>query len=66
LQTMLSAAAAISPWGCVGIFRYVFMSEHMQGPLDEWSVAETPEAVLLDVEADCYWWGRRCCCLSWH
>ncbi|EFN53456.1 hypothetical protein CHLNCDRAFT_25749, partial [Chlorella variabilis] len=36
-------------------FMYVFMGEHMQGPLEGWSVAGLADTVLLDVEADCYW-----------
>ncbi len=36
-------------------FMAVFMSEHLQGPMDGWSVDGCSEELLLDVEADCYW-----------
>ena len=36
-------------------FMAVFMSEHLQGPMDSWSVDGCSEELLLDVEADCYW-----------
>ena len=35
---------------------YVYMGEHMEGPLEGWTVEGVPESVVLDVEADCYWW----------
>jgi hypothetical protein len=37
-------------------FMCTFMGEHMQGPLEGWSLDGLPESQLLDVEADCYWW----------
>ncbi|KAL4854198.1 GTPase-activating protein gyp1 [Chlorella vulgaris] len=36
-------------------FMCTFMGEHMQGPLEGWSLDGLPESQLLDVEADCYW-----------
>jgi hypothetical protein len=37
-------------------FICVFMSEHQEGPMEGWSCEGCGEGVLLDVEADCYWW----------
>lgn len=36
-------------------FMAVFMSEHIEGPMEGWSVDGCSEELLLDVEADCYW-----------
>lgn len=38
-------------------FMAVFMSEHLGGPIEGWSVGGCSDDLLLDIEADCYWWG---------
>ncbi|PSC74343.1 GTPase-activating gyp1 [Micractinium conductrix] len=36
-------------------FMAVFLSEHLEGPMEGWSPEECGEGLLLDIEADCYW-----------
>ncbi|KAL4419572.1 hypothetical protein ABPG77_003598 [Micractinium sp. CCAP 211/92] len=36
-------------------FMAVFMSEHLGGPIEGWSVGGCSDDLLLDIEADCYW-----------
>lgn len=38
-------------------FMAVFMSEHLEGPIEGWSVGGCSDDLLLDIEADCYWWA---------
>lgn len=39
-------------------FMAVFMSEHLEGPMEGWSLEGCGEDLLLDIEADCYWSAR--------
>ncbi|GIL47609.1 hypothetical protein Vafri_4393 [Volvox africanus] len=36
-------------------FLAVFLSEHMQGPMESWSADMLNQTIMLAVEADCYW-----------
>lgn len=36
-------------------FLAVFLSEHLPGPMESWSADQLNEAMMLEVEADCYW-----------
>uniref|UniRef100_A0A1D2A7A5 Rab-GAP TBC domain-containing protein n=1 Tax=Auxenochlorella protothecoides TaxID=3075 RepID=A0A1D2A7A5_AUXPR len=36
-------------------FLAVFMSEYLEGPMNDWAVGTLPPDQLLAVEADCYW-----------
>ncbi|KAF5767992.1 putative Rab-GTPase-TBC domain-containing protein [Helianthus annuus] len=36
-------------------FLVVFLSEHLEGSIDNWSIADLDPAKISDVEADCYW-----------
>ncbi|MEW5308810.1 MAG: hypothetical protein WDW38_000741 [Sanguina aurantia] len=36
-------------------FIAVFLSEHLQGPMEAWAVDTITQDLLLEVEADCYW-----------
>lgn len=36
-------------------FLAVFLSEHLRSPMDSWVAQQLSEAVMLEVEADCYW-----------
>ncbi|CAL1365914.1 unnamed protein product [Linum trigynum] len=36
-------------------FLIVFLSEHLEGDIDSWSISDLPLEKIFDVEADCYW-----------
>ncbi|CAN0858005.1 TBC1 domain family member 22B [Linum grandiflorum] len=36
-------------------FLIVFLSEHLEGDIDNWSICNLPTEKIFDVEADCYW-----------
>ena len=36
-------------------FLAVFLSQHFDGPMEEWRMEQLPEECLLGVEADAYW-----------
>ncbi|CAL1404705.1 unnamed protein product [Linum trigynum] len=36
-------------------FLIVFLSEHLEGDIDSWSISDLPLEKVFDVEADCYW-----------
>ncbi|CAN1146527.1 TBC1 domain family member 22B [Linum perenne] len=36
-------------------FLIVFLSEHLEGDIDNWSICDLPSEKIFDVEADCYW-----------
>ncbi|CAL1365908.1 unnamed protein product [Linum trigynum] len=36
-------------------FLVVFLSEHLEGDIDSWSIFDLPPNKILDIEADCYW-----------
>ncbi|CAD7702645.1 unnamed protein product [Ostreobium quekettii] len=36
-------------------FLVAFVYEHLEGPMDSWQLADLPEDVILNVEADTYW-----------
>nr|GEU42166.1 hypothetical protein [Tanacetum cinerariifolium] len=36
-------------------FLVVFLSEHLEGSIDSWSIADLAPEKISDVEADCYW-----------
>lgn len=36
-------------------FLVVFLSEHVEGSIDNWMMSDLPSEKISDVEADCYW-----------
>ncbi|KAK6914517.1 Rab-GTPase-TBC domain, partial [Dillenia turbinata] len=36
-------------------FLVVFLSEHLEGSVDQWSITDLSQEKISDVEADCYW-----------
>lgn len=36
-------------------FLVVFLSEHLEGSIDSWSISDLAPEKISDVEADCYW-----------
>ncbi|KAJ4723622.1 Rab-GTPase-TBC domain containing protein [Melia azedarach] len=36
-------------------FLVVFLSEYLEGSVDNWSISDLPPEKMSDVEADCYW-----------
>jgi len=36
-------------------FLAIFLGEHLPGPIDTWRIEQLSEAMMLQVEADCYW-----------
>ncbi|CAH9083305.1 unnamed protein product [Cuscuta epithymum] len=36
-------------------FMVVFLSEHLEGSIDNWKIADLPAEKISNVEADCYW-----------
>lgn len=36
-------------------FLVVFLSEHLEGSVDNWSIADLPQEKVSNIEADCYW-----------
>lgn len=33
----------------------MFLSEHLEGSVDNWSIADLTPEIISNVEADCYW-----------
>lgn len=36
-------------------FLVVFLSEHLEGSIDNWSISDLDPEKISDIEADCYW-----------
>ena len=36
-------------------FLVVFLSEHLQGSIDNWSALDLSKDTIANIEADCYW-----------
>lgn len=36
-------------------FLVVFLSEYLEGSVDNWSISDLPPEKISDIEADCYW-----------
>lgn len=36
-------------------FLVVFLSEHLEGGIDDWSISDLSSDKITDIEADCYW-----------
>lgn len=36
-------------------FLVVFLSEHLEGSIDNWCIGDLPRETVCNIEADCYW-----------